>query len=212
MCLYYSRHVAPPGKQLSPDSSLRSHTTMQFYIWWTEVRKPKARFLLGLCGFGPSPASSPRWCMVPKTAKMMEIVTNSLVNMQVIFSFLLLWERRHYKFANSFFFPQAVKAKLSVEMCGAAKILLSGPQHLEFKLLQIQGARKLFSGCSRQIKSCSLRLRVISRDSVRLWESLLSCESLASCYWNLIKEREMLSKIRVMFPSVYTFSIKGAFI
>ena len=212
VCLYYGRCVAPPGKQLSPDSSLRSHTTVQFYIWWTEVRKPKARFLLGLCGFSPSPASSPQWCMVPKTAKMMEIVTNSLVNMQVIFSFLLLWERRHYKFANSFFFSPGSESKTICWVCGAAKILLSSPQHLEFKLLQMQGARKLFSCCSRQIKSCSLRLRVISRDSVRLWERLLSCESLASCYWNLIKEHEMLSKIRVMFPSVYMFSIKGTFI
>lgn len=128
------------------------------------------------------------------------------------FFFLIALGKTALQICQLIFFPQAVKAKLSVEMCGAAKILLSGPQHLEFKLLQIQGARKLFSGCSRQIKSCSLRLRVISRDSVRLWESLLSCESLASCYWNLIKEREMLSKIRVVFPSVYTFSIKGAFI
>lgn len=109
MCLYYSRCVAPPGKQLSPDSSLRSHTVVPFCICWLEVRKPKARFLLGLCGLSPPPASSPQWCMVPKTAKMMEIVTNSLVNMQVIFSFLLLLERWHYKFANSFFFPRQWK-------------------------------------------------------------------------------------------------------
>ena len=50
----------------------------------------------------------------------MEIVTNSLVNMQVIFSFLLLWERRHYKFANSFFFfPRQWKQNylLSVWSC-----------------------------------------------------------------------------------------------
>lgn len=159
VCVCGSR-VAPPGKQLSPDSSLRSHTVVPFCICWLKVRKPKARFSLGLCGLNPL-------LPLPSDTRSETSKDDGNCNQQLSkyaghFLSYCFWKDGITN-SPTHFFPEPVKAKLSVKKCVELyQNPAEQPPASGIQTAANAGARKLLSCCSRKIKSCSLRLRVIS--------------------------------------------------
>lgn len=87
--------MAPPDKQADSDFSPRKSTMVTLHLMASSPEKPLARHLLGLCGFQSlcSVLSlSPVRQALENSKRMREIVTNTFVNMQVIFLPPFLWK------------------------------------------------------------------------------------------------------------------------